>query len=64
MDVVVRGTHSIAAYKAEQQELRTIAETYSRQHWPELMPVRCWRGADGAVWVEYSDGRTDVCRMP
>lgn len=39
MDVVVRGTHSIAAYKVEQQELRTIAETYSRQHRPELMPV-------------------------
>lgn len=62
MDVVVRGTHSIAAYKAEQQELRTIAETYSRQHRPELMPVRCWRGADDTVWVEYDNGQTDACK--
>lgn len=62
MDVVVRGTHSIAAYKAKQQELRTIAETYSRQHWPELMPVRCWRGADDTVWVEYDNGQTDACK--
>lgn len=62
MDIVVRGTTSIAAYKAEQQELRRVVETYSQQHWPELIPVRCWRGVDGAVWVEYSDGRTDVCQ--
>ena len=62
MQVVVRGTHSIAAYKTEQQQLKQTAETYSRQHWPELTPVRCWRGADGAVWVEYESGQVDVCR--
>jgi hypothetical protein len=62
MDIVVRGTDSIAAYKAERQALQQTAETYSRQHWPELMPVRCWRGADGAVWVEYDGGQVDVCR--
>lgn len=62
MDVVVRGTDSIAAYKAERQTLQQTAETYSRQHWPDLTPVRCWRGADGAVWVEYDGGQVDVCR--
>lgn len=62
MDIVVRGTHSIAEYKQERQTLQQTAETYSRQHWPELTPVRCWRGVDGAVWVEYSDGTTDACK--
>lgn len=62
MDVVVRGTHSIAEYTQERQTLQQTAETYSRQHWPELTPTRCWRGADGGVWVEYSDGRVDACR--
>lgn len=62
MDVVVRGTHSIAEYTQECQTLQQTAETYSRQHWPELMPVRCWRGVDDAVWVEYSDGTTDACK--
>lgn len=62
MNIVVRGTDSIAAYQAERQTLQQTAETYSRQHWPELTPVRCWRGADGAVWVEYDGGQVDVCR--
>lgn len=62
MDIVVRGTNSIAAYKAERQALQQTAETYSRQHWPELMPVRCWRGVDGAVWVEYDNGQVDACK--
>ena len=62
MDIVVRGTDSIAAYKAERQALQQTAETYSRQHWPELTPVRCWRGADGAVWIEYDSGQVDTCR--
>lgn len=62
MDVVVRGTDSIAAYTEERQTLQQTAETYSRQHWLELTPVRCWRGADGAVWVEYDNGQVDVCR--
>lgn len=62
MQVVVRGTHSIAAYTEERQTLQQTAETYSQQHWPELTPVRCWRGADDAVWVEYESGQVDVCR--
>lgn len=62
MQIVVRGTHSIAAYKTEQQQLKQTAETYSQQHWPELTPVRCWRGADDAVWVEYESGQVDICR--
>lgn len=62
MDVVVRGTTSIAEYRQERQILQQTAETYSQQHWPELIPVRCWRGADDAVWVEYSDGTTDACK--
>ena len=62
MQIVVRGTHSIAAYQTEQQQLKQTAETYSQQHWPELTPVRCWRGADDAVWVEYESGQVDVCR--
>lgn len=62
MDIVVRGTHSIAEYKQERQTLQQTAETYSRQHWPELTPTRCWRGVDGAIWVEYDSGQVDVCR--
>lgn len=62
MDIIVRGTHSIAEYTQERQELQQIAETYSQQHWPESTPVRCWRGIDGAVWVEYDSGQVDVCR--
>lgn len=62
MEVIVRGTDSIAAYKAERQELQQTADSYSRKHWPESTPVRCWRGADDAVWVEYDSGQVDVCR--
>lgn len=62
MDIVVRGTHSIAEYKQERQELQHTAKTYSQHRWPELIPIRCWRGADGAVWVEYDSGQVDVCR--
>lgn len=62
MDIVVRGTTSIAEYTQERQELQHIAKAYSLQHWPELTPVRCWRGVDGAVWVEYDSGQVDVCR--
>lgn len=62
MEVIVRGTSSIAAYKTEQQELRRVAETYSQQHRPELIPVRCWRGVDGAVWVAYDSGQVDACK--
>lgn len=62
MNIIVRGTDSIAAYQAERQALQQIAETYSQQHWPELTPTRCWRGVDNAVWVEYSNGQVDTCR--
>lgn len=62
MNVVVRGTHSIAEYKQERQELQQTADSYSQKHWPELTPTRCWRGADDAVWVEYSNGQVDTCR--
>lgn len=62
MEIIVRGTHSIAEYRQEQQELRQIADSYSQQHWPELIPVRCWRGVDGAVWVEYDSGQVDSCQ--
>jgi hypothetical protein len=62
MNIVVRGTDSIAAYQAERQTLQQTAETYSRQHWPELTPVRCWRSVDGTVWVEYDNGQAYACK--
>lgn len=62
MQIVVRGTTSITAYTEERQILQQTAETYSRQHWPELTPVRCWRGANAAIWIEYDNGQVNVCR--
>lgn len=62
IDVVVKGTKTIEEFKKVQAEMRTRAERYSTKHinscenWQEGLPVKCWRGAFGALWIEYESG--------
>lgn len=28
----------------------------SDEHWQEGLPVKCWRGERGSLWIEYESG--------
>lgn len=62
MEAVVRGTKTIEEFKRVREDMLKRAERYSRKHiascenWQEGLPVKCWKGEFGAMWIEYESG--------
>jgi len=62
IEVVVKGTKTIEEFKKVRASMEERAERYSKQHisacenWQEGLPVKCWRGQYGVLWIEYESG--------
>lgn len=62
MDVVIRGTKTIEEFKQVRENMLRRADRYSRkhiascEHWQEGLPVKCWRGERGSLWIKYESG--------
>ena len=59
MNIIVKGTKTIE----EHDRLLQRAERYSRRHisscerWQDGLPVECWRGSHGVVFIAYESGK-------
>ena len=55
-------TKTIEEFKRVREDMLKRAERYSRKHiascenWQEGLPVKCWKGEFGAMWIEYESG--------
>lgn len=53
---------SFYRYKRVREDMLKRAERYSRKHiascenWQEGLPVKCWKGGFGDMWIEYESG--------
>jgi hypothetical protein len=62
IEVVVKGTKTIEEFKRMRENMLKRAERYSKrhiascEHWQEGLPVKCWRGEHGLLWIEYESG--------
>lgn len=62
IDCIIKGTKTVAEFKAVQEDMLKRAERYSRKHiascenWQEGLPVKCWRAPLGVLWIEYESG--------
>jgi hypothetical protein len=63
MDCIIKGTKTVQEFKDVRASMEERAERYSRRHiascenWQEGLPVRCWRGSFGVLWIEYESGK-------
>jgi hypothetical protein len=62
MDCIIKGTKTIQEFKDIRASMEERAERYSKRHisacenWQEGLPVKCWRGQYGVLWIEYESG--------
>lgn len=62
IDCIISGTKTIDEFKRVRASMEERAERYSKQHisacenWQEGLPVKCWRGQYGVLWIEYESG--------
>lgn len=63
IDTVIKGTQTIAEYKAVRADMQEHAALYSKTHmsgceiWEHGEPVKCWRTGTGELAIEYADGQ-------
>lgn len=63
MDCIIKDTKTVQEFKDVRASMEERAERYSRRHiascenWQEGLPVRCWRGSFGVLWIEYESGK-------
>lgn len=63
MDCIIKGTKTVQEFKDVRASMKERAERYSKKHmsacenWQEGLPVRCWRGSLGVLWIEYESGK-------
>ena len=63
MHAVIKGTATIAEFKAEKEKMEQLVKTYYEHHkvsctpWTAGDPVKAWWGFDVNLWIEYSSGQ-------
>lgn len=63
INTVIKGTQTIAEYKAVRADMQKRAALYSKTHmsgcetWEHGKPVKCWRIDGDGLAIEYEDGQ-------
>lgn len=58
INCIIKNTKTIDEFKRVRASMEERAERYSRrhiascEHWQDGLPVKCWRGQYGVLWIE------------
>lgn len=62
IDYIIKNTKTVDEFKKVRASMKERAERYSKrhiascEHWQDGLPVKCWRGQYGVLWIEYESG--------
>ena len=62
INCIIKNTKTVDEFKRVRASMEERAERYSKrhiascEHWQDGLPVKCWRGQYGVLWIEYESG--------